>query len=236
MSPYIYQSALEQTRPTCARRTKRFLFYVKITYSVMEAFMRPDPAQYPALATPVLVLGAAYTGKSELAHKTLDPDRKTLVVGTADMSEGLIALRVEELRRKRPAHWVHHESPLDLAAHLRSHAQEFEQILIDSINQWVANLVLTHAQKYSLEQLAPLCEREVFDFCAAVEETKDLTRIVLVSSEVGAGITPPKPVARLFRQLVSRINCRLAEHASAVLLVSAGIPMLIKGEWPNLPQ
>jgi adenosylcobinamide kinase/adenosylcobinamide-phosphate guanylyltransferase len=198
--------------------------------------MRPDPLQYPALPTPVLVLGAAYTGKSELAHKTLDPSRKTLVIGTADISEGLIALRVEELRRQRPEHWVHHDGPLDLAAHLRLHAHEYEQVLVDSINQWVANLVLTHAQKYSLEQLQPLCEREVFNFCAAVEETKHLTRIVLVSSEVGAGITPPKPVARLFRQLVSRINCRLAEHASAVLLVSAGIPMLIKGEWPNIPQ
>lgn len=198
--------------------------------------MRPDPLQYPALPTPVLVLGAAYTGKSELAHKTLDPARKTLVIGTADLSEGLIALRVEELRRQRPEHWVHHDGPLDLAAHLRLHAPEYEQILVDSINQWVANLVLTHAQKYSLEQLQPLCEREVFNFCAAVEETRHLTRIVLVSSEVGAGITPPKPVARLFRQLVSRINCRLAEHAAAVLLVSAGIPMLIKGEWPNLPQ
>jgi adenosylcobinamide kinase/adenosylcobinamide-phosphate guanylyltransferase len=198
--------------------------------------MRPDPLQYPALPTPVLVLGAAYTGKSELAHKTLDPARKTLVIGTADLSEGWIALRVEELKRQRPEHWVHHDGPLDLAAHLRLHAHEYEQILVDSINQWVANLVLTYAQKYSLEQLQPLCEREVFSFCVAVEETKHLTRIVLVSSEVGAGITPPKPVARLFRQLVSRINCRLAERASAVLLVSAGIPMLIKGEWPNLPQ
>ncbi|WP_176736353.1 bifunctional adenosylcobinamide kinase/adenosylcobinamide-phosphate guanylyltransferase [Oligoflexus tunisiensis] len=198
--------------------------------------MVPQPAQYPALATPVLVLGAAYTGKSELAQKALDPKRRTLVIGTADMSEGLIALRVEELRRKRPAHWVHHDGQLDLAAYLRAHAQDYEQVLIDSINQWVANLVLTHAQKYSLDQLLPLCEREAFDLCAAVEETKQKTRIVLVSSEVGAGISPPKPVARLFRQLVSRINCRLAEHAEAVLLVSAGIPMLIKGEWPTLPQ
>lgn len=198
--------------------------------------MQPHPAQYPALATPVLVLGAAYTGKSELAHRALDPDRKTLVIGTADISEGLIALRVEELRQKRPKHWVHHDDKLDLAAALRSHAHAYEQILVDSINQWVANLLLTHAQKYSLEQLTTLCERDVFDFCAAVEEAKHLTRIVLVSSEVGAGITPPKPVARLFRQLVSRINCRLAAQASAVLLVSAGIPLLIKGEWPDMPQ
>ncbi|HYX32158.1 MAG TPA: bifunctional adenosylcobinamide kinase/adenosylcobinamide-phosphate guanylyltransferase [Oligoflexus sp.] len=198
--------------------------------------MQPHPAQYPALATPVLVIGAAYTGKSELAHRTLDPHRKTLVIGTADMSEGLIAARVQELKRQRPDHWVHHDGKLDLASQLRTLAPDYEQVLVDSINQWVANLVLTHAQKYSLEQLAPLCEREVFDLCAAVEETKHRTRIVLVSSEVGAGITPPKPVARLFRQLVSRINCRLAEHAAAVLLVSAGIPLLIKGEWPNLPQ
>jgi adenosylcobinamide kinase/adenosylcobinamide-phosphate guanylyltransferase len=198
--------------------------------------MQPHPAQYPTLPTPVLVLGAAYSGKSELAHRAMDADRKTLVIGTADISEGLIAMRVEQLRQKRPAHWVHHDGKLDLATSLRSQAHDYEQILVDSINQWVANLLLTQAQKYSLEQLTTLCEREILAFCAAVEESKHLTRIVLVSSEVGAGITPPKPVARLFRQLVSRINCRLAEHAAAVLLVSAGIPLLIKGEWPVMPQ
>lgn len=195
--------------------------------------MPVEVSQYSTLAQPILVLGAAYTGKSELAHHTLVKDLKTLVLGTADLSEGLIAARVEELKRKRPEHWEHQEGTLELGTQLREYAPRYDQILIDSINQWIANLVLTHAQKYSLEQLAPLCERAAQEFCSAVEDVKTTTRIILVSSEVGAGITPPKPVARLFRQLVSRINCRLAEHSAAVLLVSAGIPLLIKGEWPK---
>ena len=187
--------------------------------------------QYSSLIAPVLVIGAAYTGKSELAHQTLLADRKTLVIGTADLNEGLLAARVAELRQQRPDHWQHLQGQLELAAQLREEGPAYEQILIDSINQWVANLVLTHAQKYSLEQLTPLCERAILEFCTAVSAVASKTRITLVSSEVGAGIAPPKPVARLFRQLVSRINCRLAEQAGSVLLVSAGIPLLIRGEW-----
>ncbi len=187
--------------------------------------------QYSGLLAPVLVIGGAYTGKSELAHLTLIPEHKTLVIGTADLKEGLLAARVDELRKRRPSHWQHWEGDLELGPQLRKAAESFEQILIDSINQWVANLVLTHAQKYSLEQLLPLCERSIGELCQAVMDVRAKARITLVSSEVGAGITPPKPVARLFRQLVSRINCRLAEQSESVLLVSAGIPLLIKGEW-----
>ncbi len=200
----------------------------------MQNFSSP-PARakiYDQLSSPVLVIGPAYSGKSELANRTLKADRRTLVIGTADLNEGLLAARVKELRGKRPDHWEHQDGQLELGSQLRQQTPLYEQILVDSMNQWVANLILTQAQKYSLEQLQPLCEKAAADFCSALAEISGKIHITMVTSEVGAGITPPKPVARLFRQLVSRINCRLADLSSSVVLVSAGIPLLIKGEWP----
>ncbi|MCX6130653.1 MAG: bifunctional adenosylcobinamide kinase/adenosylcobinamide-phosphate guanylyltransferase [Proteobacteria bacterium] len=179
------------------------------------------------------MIGAAYTGKSELAIRTLQPELSSLVIGTADLSEGLLAARVAELRRQRPSHWQHLEGVGDLGEQLQKSAPLYPQILLDSINQWVANLLLTRCQKYSLEQLTLLCEKEMHDFVHSLQTLRRESRIIMVSSEVGAGITPPKPIARLFRQMVSRINCRLAEQCESVLLVSAGIPLLIKGEWPE---
>ncbi len=200
----------------------------------MQHFTNPParPKIYEQLSSPVLVIGPAYCGKSELANRTLKANRRTLVIGTADLNEGLLAARVKELRAKRPDHWEHQDGLLELGSQLRQQAALYEQILVDSMNQWVANLILTQAQKYSLEQLQPLCEKATADFCSALAEISGKTHITMVTSEVGAGITPPKPVARLFRQLVSRINCRLADLSSSVVLVSAGIPLLIKGEWP----
>lgn len=181
--------------------------------------------------SPVLVIGAAYTGKSELAHHACQAELKTLVIGTADISEGLLQARVEELRRQRPPSWEHVQGDEDLGRQISEASERYEQILLDSINQWVAFHLLQNMQKYSLEQLGQHIEFLARDLVRAVE--KSPARIVLVSSEVGAGITPPKAIARHFRQLVSRINCQLAAVCPSVVLVSAGIPMMIKGLTPT---
>lgn len=191
----------------------------------------PGPSNFlPLCPSPVLVLGAAYTGKSELAHQVCHPDLKTLVIGTADMREGLLKARVDELKKQRPAHWEHVEGLEDLGQQIRQGGVLYEQILLDSINQWVAYHLLGNLQKYSLEQLGQHIEYLAKDLVRAVETSE--ARLVLVSSEVGAGITPPKAIARNFRQLVSRINCQLAAACPSVILVSAGIPLLIKGQVP----
>jgi adenosylcobinamide kinase/adenosylcobinamide-phosphate guanylyltransferase len=190
-------------------------------------------ASYPldSIAAPILIIGAAYTGKSQLAHRCLQAAGRTAVIGTADLSEGLLAARVEELRRERPAHWEHFEGSMELGRQLRALSPHYEQILLDSINQWVANLMLQQLHKYSLEQLTQMIELEAKELVDAVSASH--ARLVLVSSEVGAGITPPKPIARAFRQLVSRINCRVAAASATVLQVSVGIPLMIKGEIPS---
>ncbi len=198
----------------------------------MTARLTPDRSTFPHLDGPVLILGAAYTGKSEIAQNTLEPQAKTVVIGTADLREGLLRSRVEELRKLRPAHWDHVEAGADLGAQLSSLAKVYPQILLDSLNQWVANRMIQNVQKYSIEQLTQHLELEAKSLYQAIESLPSGCRIVMVSSEVGAGIAPPKAVARVFRQTVSRINCQVAALSPSVLLVSAGIPMLIKGSWP----
>ena len=181
------------------------------------------------MASPLLVIGAAYTGKSEMAHAACQAAARTAVIGTADLSEGLLRARVDELKRLRPSHWEHIEGQEDLGAQVRSLSVSgcFDQILLDSVNQWVAQHMLLNLQKYSLEQLSLHLEYLTKDLVSAIAEAS--CRIVLVSSEVGAGISPPRPIARTFRQLVGRINCRLAAACPSVIQVTAGIPLTLKG-------
>ncbi len=192
----------------------------------------PNPVLFPKLSSPLLILGAAYTGKSEIAQNSLLAQPKTVVIGTADLREGLLKSRVEELRKLRPAHWDHVEAGADIGAQLHSMAQAYPQILLDSLNQWVANRMIQNVQRYSIEQLTQHIELEAKGLYRAIEKLPAGCRLVMVSSEVGAGIAPPKAIARVFRQLVSRINCQVAALSPSVMLVSAGIPLLIKGEWP----
>ncbi len=178
--------------------------------------------------SPMLIIGAAYSGKSELAHEACLPDISTVVIGTADLSEAFLEARVRELRRQRPDHWVHVEGRNDLGVQIRELSHQYEQILLDSINQWIANLVLRQLQKYSPEQLGPYVESLIDELLREIEALPANCRLILVSSEVGAGISPPRPVARLFRQLVGRCNTRIAASCPTVLSLTAGIPQLVK--------
>ena len=52
--------------------------------------------------------------------------------------------------------------------------------------------------------------------------------LVLVTNEVGAGVVPPTPLGRAFRDLLGVLTQYVAGEADAVFLVVAGIGMEIK--------
>ena len=54
--------------------------------------------------------------------------------------------------------------------------------------------------------------------------------MILVSNEVGLGIVPDNPLARMFRDLSGAAHQRLAEICTDVHFVVAGLPVTLKGE------
>jgi adenosylcobinamide kinase/adenosylcobinamide-phosphate guanylyltransferase len=53
--------------------------------------------------------------------------------------------------------------------------------------------------------------------------------VVLVSNEVGYGVVPEYESGRRFRDLLGEINQRVAQVASNVYLMVAGLPLVLKG-------
>jgi len=49
-------------------------------------------------------------------------------------------------------------------------------------------------------------------------------------SEVGSGIVPDNELARDFRDAQGRLNQAMAEACDRVVLVTAGLPLTLKGE------
>lgn len=183
---------------------------------------------FQALPSPVFIIGAAHTGKSELAQRVLSANTKTLVVGTASVEEDAFKERIQKLKSMRPPLWETREDDQHLPELLRQECPGFRQIMVDSLNQWVAALLLDGSSRYSLPQLEARIEDEGRQLCESVQAHADC-RFVIVSNEIASGISPPRALPRLFRQMTSRINCRIAEICNSVILVSAGIPMVIKG-------
>jgi adenosylcobinamide kinase/adenosylcobinamide-phosphate guanylyltransferase len=53
-------------------------------------------------------------------------------------------------------------------------------------------------------------------------------RVIIVSNEVGLGIVPDNPLARVFRDVAGRANQRVAAAADRVIFIMAGIAMPVK--------
>ncbi|SME94328.1 bifunctional adenosylcobinamide kinase/adenosylcobinamide-phosphate guanylyltransferase [Pseudobacteriovorax antillogorgiicola] len=197
---------------------------------------RPSGKNLPdlqVLESPILIIGAAFTGKSELANRALDTDKIALVIGTGSLEDNHFQKRIQDLKDQRPPHWEHVEPKQDALDHLESAQHGYDQILFDSVNQWIAELTLSRAGKLSAEQLEDSLLHEGRQLCKVVRGFGPRKRLVLVTSEVGAGITPPSAPARAFRQATSRINCYLAEECRSVVMVSAGLPLVLKGQGFN---
>jgi adenosylcobinamide kinase/adenosylcobinamide-phosphate guanylyltransferase len=64
------------------------------------------------------------------------------------------------------------------------------------------------------------------DLLTAMRETG--STMIAVSNEVGLGVVPEYPIARLYRDELGRVNRRLAQAADEVYLLVAGIPLELK--------
>ena len=153
------------------------------------------------LKNPTLIIGASHTGKSEIAIKYLSPDKLTTVFGTAITEEAELQSRINELKLLRPSHWKHVETCDQLTENMKENVESSEQILLDSVNQWVASFILDKYKLMTPEQIEEALELELKQIEDLLQKHSSKKKFIFVTSEVGAGISPPAPVARLLEDL-----------------------------------
>ena len=174
------------------------------------------------MPTRVLVIGGQRSGKSRYAEGLVVASGLAPVyIATAAAGDGEMAERIAAHRARRGANWRTVEEPLDLADALMRESGPGFHVLADCLTVWLSNLMEA--------------ERNVAAETDAM--TAALARVtgpvVLVSNEVGLGIVPDNPLARRFADELGILNQRLAEAVDRVVLVSAGLPMVLKAEQPN---
>ncbi len=164
-----------------------------------------------------LVLGGANSGKSLFAETLVrQSERPRRYIATAQAWDDEMRAKIAAHQTQRGPDWTTVEAPLDLASAILL-AQPDEIVLLDCVTLWLTNLIIA-------EQDISLSSKSL---CAAL--TQASCPIVVVSNEVGQGITPDNAMARAFVKYQGNLNQALAATALEVFFVTAGIPQKIKG-------
>lgn len=174
------------------------------------------------------ITGPAHSGKSRQACTIANHGKDTLFIGTASPKHPHMEARIAELKSERPAHWLLIDRPDDLATLLLNASAVHEQIIVDSLNLWLATIAVKNtAMKNPVELMARLrLESDRLNRTLAAARHAG-ANLILVGSESGASPTPPVETERAFREANGLLNQAVAAAADRVILLTAGIPQTI---------
>ena len=169
------------------------------------------------------MLGGARSGKTSYAQALAESARlrnggapDLLMIATAEAGDAEMAARIAHHQAARGPRWRSMDISVALSAALREHAAPDRVILVDCLTLWLSNLM--HA---SMDPDA--CGIELAQCCSQLNGP-----VILVSNEVGQGIVPDNALARAFRDHAGRLHQRVAARADRVILITAGLPCVLK--------
>jgi adenosylcobinamide kinase/adenosylcobinamide-phosphate guanylyltransferase len=167
----------------------------------------------------ILVLGGASSGKSEAALQLAGSRGPRAFVATGQGLDDEMAVRIARHQATRSADWETVEEPLEVEAWVAKQGPRYRTILFDCVTLWLSNLVGTGLKEsVILARTGTLLQRM----------RTTAARVVIVSNELGFGLVPAEPAARVFRDLAGRVNQQIAAGADEVHLVVSGISLRLK--------
>ena len=177
-----------------------------------------------------LVLGGVRSGKSAFAEEKIAAlsHGPVLYLATGVAVDDEMKERIQRHQASRPQEWSTLEEPVELAVRLAPlliGAGSPGAVIIDSVDVWVANLLMENQieTKQALEKTVMTQADKLLTLAADSPQA-----FVMVSSEVGLSLVPPEPLGRRFQDLLGMVNQKIAASATEVYLVIAGISSRIK--------
>ena len=168
----------------------------------------------------IFITGGVRSGKSQFAQELAQSfTGPKAYLATAQPLDREMAERIRRHKRNRPKDWQTLEEPLRVSEILREKGDNFGLILIDCLTLWISNGLMAHwTEKKFLQEADRLCK-----VCR-----KTRCSLIIVSNEVGLGIVPDNPSARMFRDLSGLIHQKISRQADEVYFMVAGLPIQIK--------
>ena len=96
-------------------------------------------------------------------------------------------------------------------------------VIVDCLTLFVSNWVLRYEDEHQCEQFVRRITRDFLQLARLQQQT-----IICVSNEAGLGVVPETRLARIFRDLLGRVNQDFAAAADEVYLLVAGLSLQLK--------
>lgn len=174
----------------------------------------------------IFILGGARSGKSrfavELAKKL---SQQVLFIATGEPRDEEMRARIVEHRKARPKSWRTLEVPANIGACLEAEIGSAEVVIIDCLTLLVSNRL---GEETDYEEAEKQVMAEINELTAIMDKLH--ASFIIVSNEVGAGLVPEVKLGRIYRDILGKVNQLVAQRASEVYLLVAGIPVKIKGD------
>jgi adenosylcobinamide kinase / adenosylcobinamide-phosphate guanylyltransferase len=118
------------------------------------------------------------------------------------------------------------EEPLDLARCVAQHSTKTALVVVDCLTLWLTNWLMS--EEASVESTSSLAYAEQEKALLSVLKTSK-GWVVLVSNEIGLGVIPMGAQVRQFVDALGLLNQRVASVCDTVTLMTAGLPLQLKG-------
>lgn len=176
----------------------------------------------------ILVTGGARSGKSAYAESLFRQETHVVYIATAQAYDDEMRARIKHHQQARPESWITCERPTDLSDIIGS-AQHY---LLDCISVFVSNVMFEMTNTY--ERISAALQQDVesrinTELETMIDSIRQINAVLaLVTNEVGDSIVPEHHVARVYRDILGRVNQHVAALCDEVYFVVCGIPMRLK--------
>ena len=169
-----------------------------------------------------MVIGGAASGKSVYAENlVIGSGQPRSYIATAQAFDDEMRDKVIKHKTQRGADWDTYEAPLKPWEALNK-IDASHVTLLDCATFWLSNMLLSKSDLTS----------EKSNFINGLKTANG--PVVIVTNEVGQGVVPDNRLARQFRQAQGELNQDLAALCDLAVLVTAGLPLALKGQLPQV--
>jgi adenosylcobinamide kinase / adenosylcobinamide-phosphate guanylyltransferase len=176
-----------------------------------------------------LILGGQRSGKSRCAEDRAaawlaQPGRHAVLLTTALAGDDEMRQRIarhQADRAVRVPELLAFEVPQALPQAVQKHSLAHQMVVVDCLTLWLTNLLMP-LNAAPLADIAALQQ----ELCRAVSQAPG--PVVLVSNEIGWGLSPLGAAARHFVDELGRLHQAVAAVCPQVTLMVAGLQMPIK--------